>query len=79
MKPIASLAAAVLLIAGGATAHAQTQATQPPKAHRMAGLDADKDGAIDRAEAAKAPRLLEHFDRLDANRDGRGGNRSDGH
>jgi len=37
----------------------------------MAQLDINKDGAIDRSEAAKAPKLLEHFDRLDANKDGR--------
>ncbi|MBL8263751.1 MAG: calcium-binding protein [Xanthomonadaceae bacterium] len=41
------------------------------KGGRMAGLDTNKDGAIDRSEAAKAPKLLEHFDRLDANKDGR--------
>ena len=71
MKPVASLAAAVLLIAGGATAYAQTQVAQPSRAGRMAQLDANKDGAIDRAVAAKAPRLLERFDKLDANKDGR--------
>ncbi len=38
---------------------------------RMAALDANGDGAIDRAEAAKAPRLSQQFDKLDANRDGR--------
>lgn len=38
---------------------------------RLARLDANHDGAIDRAEAAKAPKLLERFDRLDANHDGR--------
>jgi Ca2+-binding EF-hand superfamily protein len=38
---------------------------------RLAELDANGDGAIDRAEAAKAPRLSEHFDKLDANHDGR--------
>jgi Ca2+-binding EF-hand superfamily protein len=37
----------------------------------LAKLDANGDGAIDRAEAAKAPRLSEHFDKLDANHDGR--------
>lgn len=34
-------------------------------------LDANSDGAIDRAEAAKHPRLAERFDQLDANKDGR--------
>lgn len=33
--------------------------------------DANGDGAIDRAEAAAHPKLATHFDRLDANRDGR--------
>jgi Ca2+-binding EF-hand superfamily protein len=37
----------------------------------LAKLDANGDGAVDRAEAAKAPRLAEHFDKLDANHDGR--------
>jgi hypothetical protein len=37
----------------------------------MAALDTNGDGAIDRSEAAKAPRMAEHFDRLDANKDGR--------
>ncbi len=38
---------------------------------RMAQLDANKDGVIDRSEAAKAPKFAEHFDKLDANKDGR--------
>jgi hypothetical protein len=38
---------------------------------RMAQLDTNKDGVIDRSEAAKAPKFAEHFDKLDANRDGR--------
>lgn len=37
----------------------------------MAGLDANADGVIDRGEAAKAPKFAEHFDKLDANKDGR--------
>jgi hypothetical protein len=37
----------------------------------MAKLDANGDGAIDRSEAAKAPRLAERFDQLDRNKDGR--------
>jgi Ca2+-binding EF-hand superfamily protein len=38
---------------------------------RMAQLDTNKDGVIDRSEAAKAPKFAEHFDKLDANKDGR--------
>jgi Ca2+-binding EF-hand superfamily protein len=34
-------------------------------------LDANQDGAIDRAEAAKAPKLAENFDRLDTDKDGK--------
>ena len=44
------------------------------KGHRgggMAMLDANKDGVIDRAEAAKFPKFAQHFDQLDKNRDGR--------
>jgi EF hand len=37
----------------------------------MAKLDANADGVIDRSEAAKAPKFAEHFDKLDANKDGR--------
>lgn len=33
--------------------------------------DANRDGVIDRAEAAAQPRLAKHFDRLDRNKDGR--------
>lgn len=38
---------------------------------RGAALDADGDGAVDRSEAAQAPRLAAQFDRLDADGDGR--------
>lgn len=41
------------------------------KGDRMAALDANRDGAIDRSEAAKAPKLAERFDQLDRNKDGR--------
>jgi len=33
-------------------------------------LDADKDGRISRAEAAKGPRVSRHFDKIDADKDG---------
>lgn len=38
---------------------------------RMARLDTNGDGAIDRSEAAAVPRLAERFDKLDRNGDGR--------
>src|SRR3546814_10227579 len=34
-------------------------------------LDTNNDGAIDRAEAAASPRLAEHFDKADKDKDGR--------
>lgn len=34
-------------------------------------LDANRDGSVDRTEAAAHPKLAARFDRLDANRDGR--------
>jgi Ca2+-binding EF-hand superfamily protein len=37
---------------------------------RWKHLDADGDGRISRAEAAKFPRLAEHFDAIDTNGDG---------
>jgi Ca2+-binding EF-hand superfamily protein len=62
---VAALAAAV---AGAAMA-----APQDPGAGRQArpSLDSNKDGAIDRSEAAAMPRLAEKFDALDKNGDGR--------
>jgi hypothetical protein len=71
-KPIALLALG-LAIAGTATL---TFAQTPPPGGgqpgaRHAKIDANGDGVIDRSETAKAPRLAENFDRLDANKDGR--------
>ncbi len=69
MKPIVLLTTALIVAAAGAPVLAE--GGQGGQGGRLAPLDANKDGAIDRSEAAKAPKLLEHFDRLDANRDGR--------
>lgn len=57
-----------VLTAAGATAAEPATSTQRSA---RATLDANGDGVIDRAEAAKSPRLAERFDRLDRNGDGR--------
>lgn len=67
MNRMLPLAAALLLVPLAAPLFAQApDATRP-----TAKLDANADGVIDRAEAAKSPRLAEHFDKLDRNADGR--------
>ncbi|MBE2210334.1 MAG: EF-hand domain-containing protein [Xanthomonadaceae bacterium] len=64
-----AVAAACLAVAGIAMAAPQT--TKPAATPAKVKLDANNDGVIDRAEAAKHPRLAERFDQLDANKDGR--------
>ncbi len=66
MTRLALLSLAVLIAIGGASAFAQGS-----DGSRMAKLDANGDGVIDRSEAAKVPKFAEHFDKLDANKDGR--------
>lgn len=63
-----TLIAAALLaaMAGSAVAAPQTQG-----AAARASLDTNKDGAIDRAEAATHPRLAQRFAQLDKDGDGR--------
>ncbi len=71
MKPIALLAFGLAIAGTAAITFAQNppQGGQPGARH--AKIDANGDGVIDRSEAAKAPRLAENFDKLDANKDGR--------
>lgn len=64
-----TLLAAALLALGATAAVAAPPAA--PDARARVNTDANGDGAIDRAEAAKSPRLAEKFDQLDRNRDGR--------
>ena len=61
-----SLAVASVLAAGAAFAAPATA----PAAKAHVRLDANGDGVIDRAEAAKAPKFAERFARLDRNGDG---------
>ena len=58
---------------GSTSAPAAPQDALPEMARqRLAEVDANGDGAIDRAEAAaNMPRLADQFDQLDANHDGR--------
>lgn len=70
-KPLLVVAVLASLTAGGA-AFAAAQSDAAKDAPRMhAKLDANGDGAIDKAEAAKVPRLAEKFDSLDKNKDGK--------
>lgn len=68
MKAILPLAGVLLLAPLASPLLAQS--TTVPTTTRPT-LDANRDGAIDRAEAAKAPGLAEKFDRLDQDKDGR--------
>jgi Ca2+-binding EF-hand superfamily protein len=70
MKQTKLLAVAVAIALASAAAVAQT-ATTPATGKPRMQLDVNQDGVIDRAEAAKAPKLAERFDQLDRNKDGR--------
>ena len=61
--------AAVLVSAGACAQQAPAQDTSADAPRQR--LDANGDGAIDKGEAAKAPRLAQQFDQLDKNHDGR--------
>ena len=83
MNPFAqrcTLLAAVIATALAGLAMAAPQAaptggldhgSHPSARHSMMKVDANGDGVIDRAEAARHPRLAGQFDTLDKNRDGK--------
>ncbi|MDI1251958.1 hypothetical protein [Thermomonas sp.] len=71
MKKMQLLSVAVALALTSAAVYAQVQQAAPDRAKPHVQLDANKDGVIDRAEAAKAPKLAERFDQLDTNKDGK--------
>lgn len=71
MKQMKLLAVGMAVALASATAFAQTATSTPAAGTPRVQLDANKDGAIDRAEAAKAPKLAENFDRLDTDKDGK--------
>ena len=68
MNKLHLLAAAVAVALASTLAFAQT--APAPKAPQ-AKIDSNGDGLVDRAEAAKFPRLAGNFDQLDTNKDGR--------
>lgn len=68
MKKMHLLAVAVAAMAS-TLAVAQTAA--PAGARAGTRIDANGDGSIDRAEAARMPRLAAKFDQLDTNKDGK--------
>ena len=65
------LAMSVAIALASAAAYAQTSTPAASAVKPRMQLDANKDGVIDRAEAAKAPKLAEKFDQLDTNKDGK--------
>jgi Ca2+-binding EF-hand superfamily protein len=68
-KTLLTLAVLTALSAG--TAFAATQSGTASDKPTRASLDINSDGLIDRTEAAKSPRLLENFDSIDVNKDGK--------
>jgi Ca2+-binding EF-hand superfamily protein len=68
-RALLALALSAALASTVAIAQQATPAATPEAMHQR--LDANGDGAIDKAEAAKAPRLAQQFDQLDKNHDGR--------
>lgn len=60
-----------LLLATSASGIALAADTPAAPAQRLAKLDTNGDGVIDRSEAAVNPRLAAKFDQLDKNKDGK--------
>ncbi len=65
------LSVAVALALTSAAAFAQVTQVAHEHATARIQLDVNRDGVIDRAEATKAPKLAERFDKLDTNKDGK--------
>ena len=62
---------AVLAALSAGTALAATAPARDSHGAPRAKLDTNGDGAIDRSEAARSPRLADRFDELDKNKDGK--------
>ncbi len=71
-KNLLMMAVLVALAGAGAACAADQKTDAAAKGgERHAKIDANGDGFIDKAEAAKSPRLAEKFDTLDKNKDGK--------
>ncbi|HSD16502.1 MAG TPA: hypothetical protein VLC71_04465 [Thermomonas sp.] len=70
MKKLHILALAITAALASSFAIAQTT-TSAAGVRAEPRIDANGDGVVDRAEAAKVPRLAEKFDQLDTNKDGK--------
>lgn len=71
MNKTPSLIAVALLAVTAGAAMAQAPAAPEAATKPRVALDTNKDGVIDRSEAATHPRLAGRFDTLDRNSDGR--------
>lgn len=71
MSRLQVLSVAVALALTSAAVFAQSQQASPDRVKAHMQLDTNKDGVIDRTEAAKAPKLTARFDQLDTNKDGK--------
>ncbi len=67
----AAVLALVVPLVFAQSAFAQTATVGADTRQARASIDSNRDGAIDRREAASHPRLAERFDRIDRNHDGR--------
>jgi len=70
-RPLLLSLAITLLAASVASAGSVRPEAGPTPGGRFAELDRNRDGAIDRGEAATVPRLAERFERIDRNGDQR--------
>ena len=71
MKKITLVALAIAAISSTAVlAHEGGHEGKGGRMERLRAADTNGDGLISRAEAAALPRLAQHFDAIDANRDG---------
>jgi len=69
-KPLIVLAVLAALSSASAFA-VDTPPSDGGQPRGLSRLDTNGDGVIDRAEAAKSPRLAQDFDKLDKNKDGK--------